>query len=234
MKLKPILFSTPMVAAILEGRKTMTRRIAKVPVRDHCGKDIMDWELSEHPYQKDGKWFYNIQTDVDDYQVMDLKCPYGQVGDVLWVREMLRQNGELGLEYVADGEDIDETIVPLDFKVKLDKDDHYRHCNIPSIHMPKWACRLYLEITGIRVERLQDITGSDAIAEGIESSNYEGKTYFKDYIDDKTPADGIPYFPSLGDPIKSFKSLWKSINGFESWDANPWVWVVSFKMIEKP
>lgn len=170
MKQKPILFSTPMVQAILEGRKTQTRRI--------CKQDL--------PYAS--------------------TCPYGQVGDVLWVRETFAHCGNNTFLYKVNG---CEPIPPNKWK--------------PSIHMPKKACRIYLKIKSTRVERLQDISTSDARSEGIKIDPIS-RTRYMNYVDGSTTYN----------ERTSFYSLWEKINGKESLDSNPWVWVVEFERIEKP
>lgn len=192
---KPILFSTNMVQALLAGRKKMTRRTCKEKIKQ-------SWVIGKkhHP-------------DIDF-----AKCPYGQVGDILWVREKFAKrctpdgewNPKLGYCYCADND-------PL-YQNKKWK---------PSIHMPKDACRIFLQITKIRVERLKDITEEDAIAEGMERnfSNMFQEWRYKDYAKVKD---------DWRSPISSFQSLWATINGFNSWDENPWVWVVEFKRINKP
>lgn len=148
---------------------------------------------------------------------MDILCPFGRPGDLLWVRETLYQNGELGLEYVADKECIDESIIPDDHKPYR----NYAFCNIPSIHMPKWAARLWLQVTDVKVELLQDITEDDAISEGVEKMG-EFVFPYKHY------ASGAA---SCIDAKTSFRTLWQAINGDESWVLNPWVWVISFKVL---
>lgn len=198
MKQHPILFSTPMVTAIMEGRKTQTRRIAKVPNYDH-------------------------------FAVRELKCPFGNIGDVLWVRETFSvvqsghstvnsvTGGYIPLDpvyvYKADGHESPKaaahfTNMMSDSKGWEAEDNNWK----PSLFMPRKGCRLYLEITKIRVERLQDISEGDALFEGVTgmSGDYE-----------RTPS-------------ACFEDLWISINGKESWDENPWVWVIEFKQIKKP
>lgn len=128
-------------------------------------------------------------------------CPYGQPGDRLWVREACMVC-DIGIEqhvaYRADGEPDESWLRPLRWR--------------PSIHMPRWASRITLEVTGVRVERLQDISDADAKAEGAPmswaSAQYRGGTW-----------------------RQGFSDLWRQINGPDSWDANPFVWVVSFKRI---
>lgn len=195
MKEIPILLSTPMVHAIMDGRKTMTRRIVKGIALDWLKPDMFTPEFVASP--ENGL------------------CPYGQPGDLLWVRESFYEplfeklNGKY--YYKADLEK-----QSWDFKWK------------PSIHMPKAAARIWLRVTDVRVERLQDISEDDAIAEGIEHlrAGAFGKVW-RNY----GPIDAdVPYYFN---PKHSFQSLWESINGPESWNKNPWVWVVSFEVVSK-
>lgn len=187
MKFIPILFSTPMVQAILEGRKTHTRRITKIQ------------SLHERVISLDGKnekgWMAYPEGAISRGKFV--KCPYGQPGDVLWVREKWCRNA-----------------VPTGWPY------HYHAGNDtfsqpenetwkPSIHMPKAACRIFLQVNSIRVERLHQINEMDAISEGIVHR-------------------------SMNDPKIEFQHLWQLINGEESWNANPWVWVVEFERIDKP
>jgi len=148
-------------------------------------------------------------------------CPYGKPGDLLWVREsclFLQSQPKSGWIYRADGhDDIDEAL----------KRERYRWR--PSIHMPKVAARIWLEVTDVKVERLQQISKEEAIAEGI----LHDEIGFKDY--DMAMAKGYGHpdydYQHVQDAKLSFKSLWQSINGWESWNINPWVWCVSFKVL---
>lgn len=185
MKERPILFSTPMVQAILEGRKTQTRRIIKPQPKDDLS--FLGWKLPEYVQVAFGR---GVKTDSFH------KFPFGQVGDVLWVRETFRPKSHsfpIGehFEYKATAE-VDGN--PTDEPWK------------PSIFMPKDATRIWLKITGVRVERLQDISKEDAKAEGIFAESAK----------------------------ECFQTLWQSINGEGSWNDNPWVWVIEFERIEKP
>lgn len=197
MKERPILFSGPMVRAILEGRKTMTRKVVKLPLSpNHLGQ----WE----PTTIGGTGI----TDSRGYVVPEMGviwhtrtgqvigCPYGQPGDNLWVRETwadLRPYN--GIAYRAD---VSKTGIITKWK--------------PSIFMPRWASRITLEITGVRVERVQEIGYEDILREGIRMNN--------------------PHIIYSGYQ-ESFKQLWDSINGKKyPWVSNPWVWVISFKRIE--
>jgi hypothetical protein len=191
MKERPILFNGEMVRAILEGRKTQTRRIVK------------DCYLTGGP--------------PEDYLLS--RCPYGQPGDRLWVRETFAWPNDQVTIYRANWRE-DAMRRGLDH---IPKDDSGIRWN-PSIHMPRWASRISLEITNVRVEQLNEISEEDAIAEGIdrESGEYEG--YFRDYRE----PDAITKNARL-----SYIGLWESINGAGSWDANPWVWVIEFQRVEE-
>ncbi len=192
-----------MVRAILEGRKTMTRRVVKFKPIGYLG------------------WVRNVFTHLfklADAPLKETKCPYGVPGDRLWVRETFSE-----IEAArTPGDEIPDYMTYLyraDFSSDVDA-SQWGGAWKPSIFMPRAASRILLEVTDVRVERLQDITEEDARAEGVEPDVDAG--YWKGYI-----------FPGVYDSAKkSFASLWQSINGLGSWDQNPWVWVVSFKRIE--
>lgn len=197
MKERPILFSTPMVRAILEGRKSQTRRIIKP--QPEYSEGMSKWVL----YPKQHPTVYADLINAYKY------CPYGQPGDVLWVRETWFDAGYYFI-YRADS-----------------TDDGFKWR--PSIFMPKVASRLKLKVTDIRVERVQDITEEDALREGVEymdNQMVEGEDdpcrIYCDYTDNET---------ILMSAKSSYKSLWKSINGKDSWESNPWVWVIEFERI---
>lgn len=214
MKHTPILFSTPMVEAILEGRKTMTRRTLKKQPNEN-GVSFMknpplDWEQVYKEQWKPWK----IET--EEGESISLNCPYGQIGDVLWVRETWQPNST-------------PTGWPFHYKAKNDtfnqpENEKWK----PSIFMPKAACRIFLEITDVRVERLQDITEHDAVAEGVEKVGNIFLWTYKNYLLKSSRYD------RQYSALESFQTLWQSINGKDSWEANPFVWVVEFKRIEKP
>lgn len=199
MKERPILFSAPMVRAILDGRKTQTRRAVKF-------RGAEDIETAGHG---SGPWPWS--PELDDW----CSCPHGEPGDRLWVRETWglhrihdkRVFSELSPKvwYAADG--------ALDGTTLVGK---WR----PSIHMPRWASRITLEVTGVRVERLHDITEEDALREGIERHSQDDETWF---TAGKNTSRGW-----YADGRAAFRGLWDSINGDESWSVNPWVWVVEF------
>ena len=227
IKERPILMSAPMVRAILEGRKTQTRRIIKPqPYFDAQNNLIF------------GKWNYGQDlygTHVLPKRNLALKCPYGNLGDRLWVRESYKrwcidetgtvEDGWWSVRYRSDN-NIQKHCATWDCCVTYDSPSE-AGCDKepdrwePSIHMPRWASRILLEIIGIRIERLQDITEDEAIAEGVLfNGNYD---LWWDYQREQW---------SCVDPIDSYKSLICKINGPETWEKNPWVWVVDFEVIE--
>jgi hypothetical protein len=211
MRERPILFSAPMVRAILEGRKTMTRRVAK----------LKPWHRIEE--KEDGSHWPWMEIDGADMGHW-LPCPYGAPGDRLWVRETFYDplDGQ-SVMYRADGE-LDANL--WDAGVRWQ----------PSIHMPRRASRITLEITAVRVERLQDISEADAIAEGLKRITKDGGATVKHGIPDRdglpgTDDTGWPWRDWSADPCVAFRRLWESINGPGSWDANPWVWVVGVRRV---
>lgn len=239
MKERPILFQGAMVRALLAGTKTQTRRAApieRMDIKPH-GEDTLTWgvhfskpikgTISSHS----GGRFSDLQA----RQIIASQfCPYGQPGDRLWVRETwqgpLLEDFEVDADaewmsperihqyrnpahcqYAADGGAAPEF---------MDADDNLQCRWRPSIHMNRWASRITLEITDVRVERLQDISEADAIAEGLTPQHGGGW--------------GLPageHFHSY-DPRISYWSLWDAINGPGSTEANPWVWAVTFQATE--
>lgn len=193
----PILFSGPMVRAILEGRKTQTRRIIKP-------QPTMRLELSELPATI-GQWF--------DEKAFYWKCPFGKIGDQLWVRETwfyqewlnIPLNQLQPVQYAAD-----ETMGALEDWRKM-----------PSIHMPRWASRITLEITDVRTERLQDIW----------EKSHTFDECFREGIPQETTWDGEGAVPT---PLALFIDLWNSINAKRgySWASNPFVWCIAFKRMD--
>lgn len=205
MKERPILFSGPMVRAILEGRKTMTRRVVKL----RHGADVV---------VVNGQVWKPARVDYAGY----VDCPYGHPGDRLWVRESWRT--------VKEADDIAPRDLNAAHRYWYEADAPHQigfgKCR-PSIHMPRIASRILLEIAAVRVERLHDITEADAQAEGVE--RVVVGSGWRRYCDPDSEEVGVP---PCGDARRSFRSLWKYINGAESWNANPWVWVVEFKRVQ--
>lgn len=199
MKHRPILLSTPMVQAILEGRKTQIRIVLKSKTQFEA--------LIFHNGKLLRKCTRTIPSLVETGIKCPYGCPYGKVGDILWVRETWCRPFNPGkFLYKAD-------------QTNIVQSNRWK----PSIHMPKEAARIFLEITNVRVERLQDITQTDAEKEGvlIDDEGLACMNYISNEFD---------MFP----PEESFRTLWQSINGPESWEANPWVWVIEFKKVSKP
>ena len=192
MKDHPILFNTEMVKAVLSGQKTQTRRPFKVqpPDKTSNGTPYTSFQKTTLPITEG----YDLTAYIDNSLYIG-KCPFGQVGDRLWVRETFKGYGR--------GE------LPPKFYYRASDPDVWPHLKwTPSIHMPREASRINLEITDIRIERVQDITYIEAKAEGV---NYErGST----------------------DPRDVFRHLWNSI--YKNWNDDPWVWVVEFKVIQEP
>lgn len=234
-KLRPILFSTPMVQAILEGRKTQTRRVVKPqPITVNTGEE----GLSVEQFKAKAK-------ELEDLGLVDIihgtgghvfpKCPYGKVGDVLWVREscfwVMRDHAHDLLEGAKDNNQwVYKASVNDDFITYAKEKYSYKWR--PSIHMPFDAARIFLEITNVRVERLQNISPSDAKNEGIAKFTKD-KVIFKHGLDGWNWSS-IGKFPHMSYSYPGgFSNLWIHINGEESWNANPWVWVVEFKRITR-
>lgn len=218
MKEHPILFSEPMVKAILEGRKTQTRRIIKSTMNTihDVGNPKMlyaDWPLSRLHSIVNGVAKFNVQNDVDNYTTEQVKCPYGQPGDRLWVREScaigFNDDCDLVCDYMADGKRRWFELTPDNERYAATYINDGRR---PSIFMPRWASRITLEITKIRAERLQEISEMDAVCEGIDWRK-EGPTYAR--------------------VMGAFADLWDSINAKRGygWNINPWLWVIEFNKV---
>lgn len=228
MRMIPILYSTPMVQAILLDKKSATRRTKGLEGINKSPEKFMYDGLAlpcPVPLRDENHHWFNILDDdgKDTGNYQTVKCPYGQVGDVLWVRETFLNISEFKEAPLFSN-------VLGDFVYKADTD--FIGCNQwkPSIHMPKKAARIFLEIQSITIERLQEITEIGAIAEGIEQVgvNMMDHPLYKIYNNLHPDRDGIIY------PKVSFCSLWESINGVDSWELNPWVWVIEFEKTEKP
>lgn len=200
IKDRPILFNGPLVRAILEGRKTVTRRPVKATKAHADGFMMLD--------HGKGWWPYNTFGDfTSDHEGMEypIACAYGKPGDRLWVREAWARIR------VAQAQD-QEWVVYREGDNRTDYGGPWK----PGIHMFRRDSRILLEITDVRVERLQDITEEQALAEGIKKHSDGGY-----HVE-----DGKHYSDC---PVESFAGLWSSVGG--NWDANPWVWVVEFKRI---
>lgn len=219
MKERPILFSGQMVRAILAGTKTQTRRALK----PQPPAETTRLYPYHHPDPRPHVWaMTGGQTMFDGGQLLDwaIPCPYGQPGDRLWVREAW-QHGNHGVgPYDADtpvfhrADYLDDPHGP---DGELSPEGKYRTWR-PSIHMPRSACRLVLELTGVRVERLQSVSETDARAEGVTIAERHTMGYCAG-----------EYLPPA---IRAYRDLWTDINGAGAWDANPWVWVVEFRRVD--
>lgn len=229
MKERPILFSAPMVRAILNGTKTQTRRVVKPQPPANTYKVLQYHHPDPRPHYH--AWIDSVPPGpVCAASDWAHPCPYGQPGDRLWVRETFcpiypqdpHYNGGEPIEY-----DYAATYRHGD---RLGDSLGIRKVWKPSIHMPRGACRLELEITGVRVERLNDCSEADAIAEGIDrvENNFGNGPAYCDYRM-KDPEDTSEWLRS---PLASYRTLWERINGAGNWEANPWVWVVEFKRVD--
>ncbi|HCB1445088.1 hypothetical protein [Serratia marcescens] len=216
MKERPVIFNSEMVRAILSGRKTQTRRA--ISDRHLHLIDVASQVGECYPLES-GIDHANSQSYYREY------CPFGQVGDRLWVRETFAVLGnEDGCPIDWDGNLIkgNEKHAARIYKASCwqepgnyglwsipNRDTQYEGAWRPSIHMPRWASRITLEITAVRVERLNDISDGDAISEGCSISDMKS-----------------------GDCVADvFARLWSSIYGVDSWNANPWVWVIEFRRV---
>lgn len=228
MKQRPILFSTPMVQAVLDKTKSQTRRLKGL---DDINKNPDDYVFNGFGHTQKG--VFGALFMHKSGLINLIPCPFGIVGDVLWVRETWNKVIIWGVD------DEPHADIQPEFIFKASEGDviEDNEGNIikwkPSIHMPKKACRIWLQITDIRVERLQSISEDDAKNEGVEgwieerlkSKPTHYKVYYHDDDDDSTYSSSA---------ITSFETLWQKINGKNAWNANPWVWVIEFKQIQKP
>lgn len=226
-----LLMNREMVLATINGRKAQTRRL------DGLGMVNERPDQFSHAEVRDDGVTWDFWYGADSYVV---KCPYAV--DRIWVRE--------DFTYWEDEETLEDFIEYTADKSRRSLGDWkhphpiYDHCvgrfgkTTPSIHMPRWACRLTLEVTDVRVERLQDITPKDAIAEGVTGwaiEEADRRLYDETGARRTTPTGpnpldgsqrGVPYL------VNAFADLWESINGAGSWEANPWLWCVSFRKQE--
>lgn len=202
---RPILFNGQMVPPVLADIKTQTRRVVKP----------QPYSVSLVP---SGNHLFDYRTDLSDYsRVVDMNkavtlCPYGQIGHKLWVKESF--SGPHCVEKQGGFPALPPSQWHPESEIWYWADGNPQHGDWtrprPSIHMPRWASRITLEITDVRVERLQDISRGDAMAEGCP----------------------FPNMAAGPDPRQWYAELWNQINGPSSWDFNPWVWCVTFKRIK--
>ena len=228
MKERPILFSAPMVRALLDGSKTQTRRAVKLPHKNPLGVwEPFDWGGENGGCDKHGNTAPAQQTIAHTRTGDIIACPYGQPGDRLWVRETWNSSG---LNWRKPIRDMRKVLGPVHYSADPEHGGWMPYWGPmkPSIHMPRWASRITLEITRVRVERLQDISEADAMAEGIERQE-DGLGWKRGPISGDHPNTATrTAFPRL-----AYHSLWESINGPDSWATNPWVWAIEFKRIKQ-
>lgn len=214
MKERPILMNGAMVRAVLDGRKTQTRRIVKMKQSDWCKEikgdcwhpnDIAEWRL------QGDRWFGLMGW----YTLAFSDCPYGQPGDRLWVRETHLPKAS-GTIYRADFSEFEAAGMG----------GMYGGWK-PSIFCKREHSRILLEITGVCVERLQKISYEDALAEGVQDMT----ALLHDEWKPLEGESGNDCARRLHWPQRQYERLWESINGTGSWDAKPWVWVIEFKVL---
>ena len=217
MREHPLLMKGPLVRATLAGLKTQTRR----PIKPQPDDDIVDVEYDAIA----DLWLGNTQEDNDLGYTSSwaMRCPLGQDGDRLWVRETWQHFQNVG-QRAADFPEYQR--FPANCFYRADESNprtkplsgKWR----PSLLMPRWACRLVLPLVSVRVERVQDITEEDAKAEGVEPVLMRGIGSYPEWMR-----------PTMrGGHQKAFELLWKQIYGDALWDVNPWVWVAEWKEIE--
>jgi hypothetical protein len=213
MKERPILMSAPMVRALLDGTKTQTRRAVKPQPQTVDGMNCTRLRLLD----KRGEVFIDEALEAPTPHLRNMLCPYGRLpGDRLWVREAWKAHTTF--DHLPP-RDIPQSHVWYMADDGYKAESRYRQ----GMFMPRWASRITLEVMEVRVERLQDISDSDAIAEGIKRDFVEGDsaTLWRNYATGGTTIC----------PVFSYQTLWESINGVGSWNANPWVWAISFRRL---
>ena len=210
---RPILFSGPMVRALLEGRKTQTRREVKA-----INHDAFEAFTAADP---SGFWGFDAKNE----PVLCVHSPYGEIGDRLWVREKCRvasatggANAWYSIDYAAGGSKAEKGELPGKWFPSQSRNADESLRWQPSIHMPRWASRITLEITDLRIERVQSISREDAIDEGI-------------FLNERDWWDAGNGLVGQMTPEVAFRELWACINGHDAWVSNPWVWVVEFKVV---
>ncbi|MGP2900547.1 hypothetical protein [Serratia ureilytica] len=220
MKERPVIFNGEMVRAILDGRKTQTRRLVPEwqrpkPYPENDGEPHYNWMAVA---QSDRRWGYGVFGETEEACAKELStmapCPFGNAGDRLWVRETFMDLTGTGIE--ATTGKFEGFAYRADTPAGSYGDEVRKEYGLkwtPSLHMPRKACRILLEITAVRVERLNDISEEDAKAEGVAPSQHI-----------ITPPEALYRV--------GFLKLWQSIYGEESWNANPWVWAISFRRVK--
>ncbi|SHK93399.1 hypothetical protein SAMN05444266_101636 [Chitinophaga jiangningensis] len=219
MKQIPILFNTMMVYKLCANDKDQTRRTTGLEVVNQLPDRWVSLGM-----KPDNGILKQVFHDFGKY--LPIECPFGQPGDILWVRETLQQVTAGILEY-QDGSLV--KAVPEGYCYQAGQ-----RCKVPSIHMPKWAARIWLQVLDVRVERLHQISDQDAIGEGITVLNRFGLTLYQNYDGVRDFLEGNKYTFDFGKEIHSaakasFCTLWMDVYGRDSWVTNPWVWVVKWQ-----
>jgi len=235
VKARPILFSSPMVRALLEGSKTQTRRVVNPQPSpcDHEQYNRYNGRVvpTEFFRDEDGSYACSI---CGNMAMDDMRCRYGVPGDLLWVRETLWVVGE-GFDYAADGElaaEINDTNAGLWARYGHEDGPDIHPTKIPSIFMPRWASRLTLRLTDVRVQRLTAISEDDAEAEGLLIFNEDGNLYYSGTAPDQDNWFKQPELWFCDDPYAAYLALWDSINGEGACAKDPWVWALTFDVIK--
>ncbi len=225
IKERPIIMTGESVRAILRGRKTQTRRVIDSGCNYTHGDFLLGaWGLSRPPYQfeggpcpwrwrgnndpKPGDWIEELQTDVDDHETCPVRCPFA-IGQRLWVRETWCPRNDVD-PITAPSKAVHYLLLKADYDVDKSMEWHSYGPWRSPIHMPRWASRLTLEITDVRVQRLHDISEEDAAAEGV-----------------------IELRPTTCSARDDYRATWDAINGKKHpWESNPWIWALTFRMIK--
>jgi hypothetical protein len=229
---RPIIFSGPMVRAILEGRKTQTRRVIKIPSEEarriFRGNAWCDFGFGDGHYLK--AEYESIAGGPGDTVVNRIYCPFGVPGDRLWVRESIRRKHNTGLPaaitYSADDSPCVGVNAP--FQTYGRAAWKWKRNSISSRFMPRWASRITLKVTDVRAQRVQDISTEDVIAEGVDVVSK-----LPVFLPQKLTGTQLDDL-ALKIAQAEFKTIWDSINAKRGygWDENPWVWAITFKRIK--
>lgn len=228
VKERPIIFSGEMVKAILDGKKTMTRRAVKTQPRDECTEIATSACFGHVEYR-------STSEDRQTQSILaKIKCPYGKIGDRLWVRETHHVIGGIA-DYEI--EEIKQGLQDVKNFVSYKADGYGNPCDggwTTPMFMPRWASRILLEIIDIRVERLQDISEADALKEGIRNYNFEMEDSPDTYVGYTHLQKDDGKSTLYKTPAIAFERLWDTLNAKKGypWSSNPWVWVVEFKVVE--
>jgi len=237
-----LLCKPEMVTSIIEDRKHVTRRLRGLK---QINKRPDAWKFSgwigNKPEEKRARFYKPGKAKELKNGIADIKCPYGCEGDLIYVRETTWQKGQISAGFYNDNEP--------KWEAYLDEDGQYVHCfdqqkpkdegfwtwkKVAGLFMPKAVARVWLQITSVRLERLQEIPEEDAIQEGVLFYSDILGLHYKDYIADASGyGDPDHDYPTVSTAKESFKTLWVKINGLNSWKLNPWIWVIHFTKIEK-